>query len=1105
MAENVYILLGFGGSGLKTLTRVNKLLSEDTAWRSRMGRQIYYLIVDTDVNDIRNFKSSIAAHANGVSEANVYELVLSQNVNTLSDIVNRYIIDEYFGKEDDPGLARIKDHWWFSNKGVPFKGEMTQNVQDGASQCPPVSFFLAWEKLEKVAEIYKKMRRDITAKFGQLRTGQLRFYVTAGLSGGTGRGSWEIITLRLRQLLQKEQLDDMPLGFFFDSSTNPELLERHPDWRPKMMANSLTGFSQLSTWILNFQQVTGGRFEYRLPRLTAPGDKELDVLNVNVERDGLACSPVGNAYLFFQRNDIKLARNSDFYDMVGSGIYANIVNPEVSSRGCNDGRGTFRSMGVATIEVDAASLQKAYEEKAQLMVLGKLFTENLEESVDRAEDFIRRARLAPMQEGVQGDGSLANPKGSLLQRALAHALSECEKQDWGQLEKLLQLDDKEASINKAKSFAEPSQSRCQKAIAAAIKSITTEQPPEGYRSNDLDSLLDWLVTDAYNRSGSLRFVENILMAVMTHLDEFYDKPLDLIQPVKDLPAEMVDRLSGYFISKPPFISKRRFDQWEIDDINSFCRNYFEYQYVEAIAKGLKNEVVEPLREKLKKRAAFINKFIDKTKSMIRTMGKGDHGAMFMDPNDPVVLRAGDIAERYVRRVLRPAMSAEETRSLLQDVQIKKPLKELLMEVATHEEATSEKAMKDEVEKKARKMRKLLETEVHLPEGFLEKNFSLNQIVDQHRRACEAKLNRLRGSRDQLNEFANDLFQAYGVEYTSEEDRLVLPESEEFLLRMAARLAGSVAPYWQLSGRKESFTDNVTLFLPGTGNKSTSLKFIEDSGLIPPGTQIWCDYDNSAKTNQSQGGGIKSCPFRIIAISNAATKNPDRIRSLDYWRDDAMVRKILDAAETPSGDSIFDMKYSDTGGLGYNDPMYVRDPNIRSLRWRPWVKNEAGSEVVELLAYLFLEAPQDLQDGFDRLGWSMPLVKCQEQRRYRFTRPWHTLDGKVAETTEAGSPWKPNEILDQSLERVRACLMGQPTSHRNVKEQTSKIRSGILAEKNIFQEHVRTVLGLTNGSDQYRNFIRHNRKLFEGYATKAEPEEKGVWLEIIDYLRREENG
>ena len=60
-----HIIVACGGSGIKTIIRLNQLLSQDDYWRRRLDNDVYYVIVDTDVDEMKEFHDSVARDMTG--------------------------------------------------------------------------------------------------------------------------------------------------------------------------------------------------------------------------------------------------------------------------------------------------------------------------------------------------------------------------------------------------------------------------------------------------------------------------------------------------------------------------------------------------------------------------------------------------------------------------------------------------------------------------------------------------------------------------------------------------------------------------------------------------------------------------------------------------------------------------------------------------------------------------------------------------------------------------------------------------------------------------------------------------------------------------------
>ena len=70
--------------------------------------------------------------------------------------------------------------------------------------------------------------------------------IIAGLAGGTGRGCWHLIGMKVREVLAGIGRHTMPVGYFYDSSVFSDIMARSPGQANKMRVNALTGFSELA-------------------------------------------------------------------------------------------------------------------------------------------------------------------------------------------------------------------------------------------------------------------------------------------------------------------------------------------------------------------------------------------------------------------------------------------------------------------------------------------------------------------------------------------------------------------------------------------------------------------------------------------------------------------------------------------------------------------------------------------------------------------------------------------------------------------------------------------------------------------------------------------
>lgn len=211
--KTVNILVGCGGSGLKTLAKVNHLLCQDFYWRSSLDEQIYYVAVDTDYRELKDFQETIKHDLSNVSRHPwILPIGLSEGLQSLQRIVEPQFVNRYHGKPGSKGQDRLLEHWWHEDRDKVFVAPKVVPLTRGAGQCPPVSYFLTWRKLDEIARSLQDMITEIINRVGgKHNVAVWNVVIVAGLSGGTGRGSWELIAFKIREMLGREGIAANPL------------------------------------------------------------------------------------------------------------------------------------------------------------------------------------------------------------------------------------------------------------------------------------------------------------------------------------------------------------------------------------------------------------------------------------------------------------------------------------------------------------------------------------------------------------------------------------------------------------------------------------------------------------------------------------------------------------------------------------------------------------------------------------------------------------------------------------------------------------------------------------------------------------------------------
>jgi len=204
------LLIGCGGSGIKTLIRLNELLSSNPNFRHDVRESISYLVVDTNRGDLDGFVSKIESQMGEAGLPNIATAHITEGVSNLNQIILS-TFDKY--KDDPETLDKLKKHWMFNPDGKPFRGTRIQKLEAGAGQCCQISYLTTWNYMPKlettIGELVNQIRRRDPGETS------LRVFLIAGFAGGTGRGSWQLIAFKIHQCLEEQGIPAEITAVFF--------------------------------------------------------------------------------------------------------------------------------------------------------------------------------------------------------------------------------------------------------------------------------------------------------------------------------------------------------------------------------------------------------------------------------------------------------------------------------------------------------------------------------------------------------------------------------------------------------------------------------------------------------------------------------------------------------------------------------------------------------------------------------------------------------------------------------------------------------------------------------------------------------------------------
>lgn len=374
------ILFGFGGSGGKTISSLAELMTTDPNAAEFARERVHVVLCDTDEADLRKNRERIrrafADRCPGL-EMQVETFSLSTNVDAFSDLVEARMGDGAISTME--GRKRIRDAWWFDEEGVPFSAErLPLPPNAGAGQCPLVSHFLSWDKLEDFPRVLDRINEHALNK-RHMEDYSIELVMVGSFAGGTGRGCWQLLSLKAREYFGSLGQSCRPIGFFMDQAVFKDVQRNRPEQEVKLKINSLTGLSELAMWLRSDRRAPdrvarpGDPRERRfsLPNLRKPDSPDSDVIDTERympegERARVGRSPIHKAYVFADKSSSMEATSADqVYDVCASAIYGRLMISQMRS---DDANQPSRAAATATsiLQVPVTEIRQVVQSEAKV-------------------------------------------------------------------------------------------------------------------------------------------------------------------------------------------------------------------------------------------------------------------------------------------------------------------------------------------------------------------------------------------------------------------------------------------------------------------------------------------------------------------------------------------------------------------------------------------------------------------------------------------------------------------------------------------------------------------------------------------------------------------
>jgi hypothetical protein len=1122
---NPSLYIACGGSGCKTIQSLTELIAQDPDLRYAFNNRIFYVLIDTEEEQLERTERLIRNQIPNCDHDHIIKIRTSINALSLEKPVH-----QAFAGKTDKGLERLKNHWWYNDtQEKPFIASGVSPLDRGAGQCPPVSYFLTWSMLDEIGrkletlfdEIIEDLSGDRT-KGGQMSNpfDGLNYHIISGVAGGTGRGCWELLAFKIRQVCEKKfGAAPKPKAVLFDSSITAHV-NFNEATRIGTKVNALTAFSQLQCWermvraALDTKRLPEG-FSYRLPSLRSPDNEQADVLVV--EGQAGQKPPVDQTYLIFSRagSVAVLDKAEDYYLMAGRALYAQLRFFEVGSANINSTY-FYNSFGAASYEVPAADVQDYYQSGARVEFLKSLVTETPQVVQSCFAEFRDIFRLNPGLSASNSKGLFPEGKEkdyTLWQKIISGLL---EKRH-GALESLVTNladngSDLESLEEEIKSYITLSEQEAIEAVGQAFADLgefTTKAEP--------------LLRKLYYRGGDeksavKRSVQNLAsFCSLANREVFDDQAGCLATMPKSLSGiEIHDPLEIFHKTKSRALGLvgRRFDEGEITQIKDaaaeaiIVNNYdaLKSAYIEATKTYLSqfNAIDSNIRIICERVGKLLQ---DEQQRMADKLGVKDHAQChnrtFTDANNPADNDAlADSRKRFVQRRLKPVRSKEQFEQDCDDPNVVKLRDGNEIDAKCYDRIFDVGLDKQKIEF-GEKLKDEVSSSVSISEHFVENTFSLSKTIKELRSAWQLYFNQIAGNRDDYRKVAERFSEFYG--FTPERNthnEVLMPEPDKLVEHMVASLGATTAAYWEVD---DQAARKVHVFMP----HFDEIDFKEAESdiesavkrVLPEGTTV--DIFPSTKEN-------KANPFAMIALHQDATgQGPEAIRSMQYWSEPGVIEQLKMCEKRGSENAIFH-PLDGMNGSTFPDPIYVTNKFFSDTRWKPWVSEDdlkaadrAAVEVVQALIYLFMQPTGRIAEVAANIQWTLPLAELKTTGTLRFNRDgieWR--EGKVRINTDVKCKIKNNAEVG----RVRAGIAG--VRHWLGSPDGQGVLASILQERAQFWEMLADHAGLIKGTagtkPVHSELCMHMEQVFTELRGKAEtndPEaEEVVWGELINAVR-----
>ena len=989
---NIQLLVGFGGSGGKTLATLAEYIADDALLADRGGREFFFLLVDTDQADMDRAAAGIRDQFKraGGSKVHVEVLVLSKGTGRVLDLIGdamgRDVEAEIGTKQKSPALEVLRKHWPFDPKGVPFSApRLPVPLTKGASQCPLGAHLAAWDALDRgtMQTAFENIR---TAMINRLHESddqqQIDLLMVGSLAGGTGRGCWTILSLYARSIFKRCK----PHAYFFDSSVFKDLPVSGRE-KYRMHVNSLTGLSEIAGWLRNDLKpktdVPAQMHRFFLPKLrgAADGFPILDtdtIAHSTLQPHFVGRSPVDGVFIITGSSDaVAVTGPSDAYDIAAAALFARVAVSGIESKMANDLH--IGSCGAAIAKVPITAIANCVKLRAQLELVNGVTNPDETKSQHSAARIglpitFRAEELVDLAQS--GSESFVGKICSHFNEVDTSQLTNAFKAN-KRTEDILKVLDGMGCMTADRAVAKEAVDKATVAVLNVPQAKDSANAMRAAVERELKILIEHKVS-----AGTLK---EMLGRVRKHLEQL-QKHLPSLATIEFSRDSAMKSLMGELKSR----EGREFtifgDRWSDQEQTDICAR------VVAASQSIHQKVIiEVLHDALRAWIGIVMEYAgvveppvaaaERIRAETRDLYEKEVRSLFLPSDMAGTLDAfGDWTSKRAKakRILRPAFSDDTLRDLVAGIAKGESNRVVEEGMAKFRQALNDRLWKADAreamsneEKSGKELREqdaFLQTNVFkglsVPVKVLKSHFNVSAVLKGIEKHVRHLLDTNQGDAHGCEQL-QDAFEAmFGVRFVfsrrigsgAEESHYAEIRTAVLVQQLGYSLAQLADPMFRIdrqripaAARGEVDLDHATTYFPMDTGEGV-VEFIEGARSamnLPAGTARQLSHRTTVEKYAAEL--CDSLPYCILAHSTYTIPGFEKlgwdpVKSFDFWRDDSAVLKWLSRCETVTQDGVWEVEDGNFG-LGYMHPSFVSAPwaevrdsegkHASGLRWAPW--------------------------------------------------------------------------------------------------------------------------------------------------------------------------